>query len=89
MSARFEVVRTDAGHHARFVAKNGRIVWTTEVYTRRARAENAIESMTNRFIHWHEGKAYTSMPGGYIEVRYVDDRLKPMPRPELPAVGAP
>jgi uncharacterized protein YegP (UPF0339 family) len=39
---RYEIVRTDAGWHARFRASNGRIVWTTEVYTRRRDARNAI-----------------------------------------------
>ena len=39
---RFEVVRTDAGWHARFIAANGRIVWWTETYTRRRGAVNAI-----------------------------------------------
>lgn len=47
MSARFEVVRTDAGHHARYVASNGRIVWTTEVYTRRSPAYQAILAITD------------------------------------------
>jgi uncharacterized protein YegP (UPF0339 family) len=39
---RFEVVRTDDGWHARFRAANGRIVWTTEVYTRRSAAVQAL-----------------------------------------------
>lgn len=42
MTARFEVVRTDAGWHGRFVAANGRIVWWTETYTRRRSAVRAI-----------------------------------------------
>lgn len=43
----FEIVRTDAEQpwHARFVASNGRIVWTTEQYTRRRGAENAIRAL--------------------------------------------
>ncbi len=56
MSARFEIVRTDGrGHdqsqpwHARFVAANGRIVWTTETYARRKGALNAIASFLDPF----------------------------------------
>lgn len=41
-AARFEIVRTDAGWHGRFIAANGKTVWTTEVYTRRRAAEGAI-----------------------------------------------
>jgi uncharacterized protein YegP (UPF0339 family) len=44
MTPRFEVVRTAAGYHARFRAENGRIVWFTEVYTRRAAATRAVSS---------------------------------------------
>lgn len=40
--ARFEVVRADVGWHARFRAANGRIVWTTEVYTTHRRCVNAL-----------------------------------------------
>ena len=39
---RFEIVRTDAGWHARFIAANGRVVWTTEVYRHRGGAIKAI-----------------------------------------------
>ena len=44
MSARFEVVRTDAEQpwHARFRASNGKVVWVTENYARRNGALNAI-----------------------------------------------
>lgn len=44
-AARFEIVRTDAPQpwHARFRAANGRIVWTTENYSRRGRAVAAVE----------------------------------------------
>lgn len=41
----FEVVQTDDGHHVRFVAVNGKTVWTTEVYARRESAIAAIESL--------------------------------------------
>jgi uncharacterized protein YegP (UPF0339 family) len=43
---RFEIVRTDAGWHARFRASNGRIVWTTETYQGNRRAVHAIELIT-------------------------------------------
>lgn len=44
MSARFEIVRTDAEQpwHARFVGANGETVWTTENYLRRTDALEAI-----------------------------------------------
>ena len=37
-----EIVRTDSGWHSRIRAANGRIVWVTEVYTRRRAAVNAV-----------------------------------------------
>jgi uncharacterized protein YegP (UPF0339 family) len=48
---RFEIVRTDAGWHARFRAANGRIVWTTEVYARRGKAVNAIQLICGRKVY--------------------------------------
>ena len=44
MSARFEIVRTDDGHHARLVSSNGQIIMASEVYTRRVGAERAVLS---------------------------------------------
>lgn len=63
MSARFEIVRTDAPQpwHARFRAANGRIVWTTENYARRGRAVDAIATLANWFAD-------------ATEVREVDER---------------
>ena len=58
---RFEVVRTDAGWHARFVAANGRIVWTTEVYERERAARRAIAII---------GDGQQEV----VEFRYVDER---------------
>lgn len=60
MSARFEIVRTDGRGddktqpwHARFVAANGRIVWTTETYSRRGAALNAIASFVEpQYAGW-------------------------------------
>lgn len=84
MSARFEIVRTDDGHHARFVAANGRIVWATEVYTRRRAAKNAIESLIDPFIGcWvdptsgqveHRVDSWNKRDAVLIEVRDVDER---------------
>jgi uncharacterized protein YegP (UPF0339 family) len=65
MTPRFEVVRTAAGYHARFRAENGRIVWFTEVYTRRAAATRAVDILES-FV----GGFY----GPYIEVRDIDER---------------
>lgn len=64
MSARFEIVRTDAEQqwHARFVAANGRIVWTTEQYGRRKSALNAIASFIDPFL------------GGWIDTWWYADR---------------
>lgn len=47
MSARFEIVRTDAKQpwHARFVGENGVPVWVTENYTRMVGAERAVVSI--------------------------------------------
>lgn len=50
----YEIVRTDAGWHTRFRAINGRIVWTTEVYTRRRAALNAIRSINAIHYAWVE-----------------------------------
>lgn len=61
--SRFEIVRTDAGWHARFRAGNGQTVWTTETYTRRRAATNAVTVLGNRVqVGWycdHEDEAYS------------------------------
>ena len=64
MSARFEIVRTDAPQpwHARFVASNGRIVWTTETYARRGSALNAIRSFME------------PQSAGWIDLWWYEDR---------------
>jgi uncharacterized protein YegP (UPF0339 family) len=77
VSARFEIVRSDAVQpwHARFVAANGRIVWTTEKYARRVGALRAIDAIT-------DGRGWASLAGGAMvlwrndltEVRDVDER---------------
>lgn len=63
-AARFEVVRSDAGWHARFRAANGRIVWWTENYPRRRIAYKAVTSL------WF---AFPQNPSN-AEVREVDER---------------
>lgn len=73
--ARWEIVRTNAGHHVRYRASNGRIVLTSEVYTRRERALRAIELVvgpitTSPFADWPE----VAMHGQAVEVRDVDER---------------
>lgn len=47
---RFEVVRSDAGWFARFIAANGREVWrTSETYTQKKGATNALHVITSAF----------------------------------------
>lgn len=74
---RFEVVRTDAAQpwHARFVAANGRIVWTTEQYARRAGAIGAIEALANATVL--DRVVAFGFAGVVTEVRDVDERRLP------------
>lgn len=76
MSARWEIVRSDAEQpwHARFVAANGRILFSTENYTRKRGVERAIESATGCALSWVEGEAWAHRCKGGVEVRYVDER---------------
>lgn len=93
MSARFEIVRTDDGHHARFIAANGRIVWTTEVYKRRRAAVNALDCIVDPFLGaWvdpytlqvtYRRDSWNKTDAVLIEVRAVDERLHKVARPEL------
>jgi uncharacterized protein YegP (UPF0339 family) len=59
---RFEVVRSDAGWHARFRAANGRKVWQTEVYERRGAAALAVRLLAE------------ATANGFATVREVDER---------------
>lgn len=72
--ARFEVVRTDAGWHARFRAANGRMVWTTEVYTRRTEAFRAIYLVSQSRPYDVQGDWFISSRHGVREVRVIDER---------------
>lgn len=80
MSARFEIVRTDADQpwHARFRAWNGRIQWSTENYTRRRGAERAVLSICNMegfYISDYQAHPEVYWGGGdLLEVREVDER---------------
>jgi uncharacterized protein YegP (UPF0339 family) len=77
---RFEVVRTDNGFHARYRARNGRIVWWTENYRRQNKAMHAITLITGGRVqsdmlgslevpvHWH----VTDFE--IVEVRLIDER---------------
>lgn len=78
---RFEIVRTPAGHHARFRATNGQIVWTTEVYARRRAAVRAVELITGATVldgrgAW-AGLLTVAHRNHVIEVRDVDERVRP------------
>lgn len=82
MSARFEIVRSDAPEpwHARFIAANGRIVWTTEQYSRSSGARNAIASIADVF-RARFALAATQLRDEWgipvIEIRDVDERVRP------------
>jgi uncharacterized protein YegP (UPF0339 family) len=76
--ARFEIVHTDAGWHARYRAHgNLRIVWTTESYVRRRAAVAAIEEIAGQpitsspFADHPEVRWHTDYP---LEVRDIDER---------------
>lgn len=73
-TARFEIVRTDVGHHARFRAGNGRIVWWTENYTRRAKALRAVHLIAKPAEGTPWPLAVWVQSLGAIEVREVDER---------------
>jgi uncharacterized protein YegP (UPF0339 family) len=79
-ASRFEMVRTDVGWHARFRASNRRIVWVTEVYTRRASAKKAILSVAQSFtlsrahFTFVRDDLHVLAGGVSVEVREVDER---------------
>lgn len=81
MSApRFEIVQTDAGWHSRSIAANGQTILTSEVYTRREPARNAIRitaqlfSVTPVFFDEKDGALYVNAAGMRVELRDVDER---------------
>lgn len=79
MDPRFEIVRTDAGFHARFRAANGRIVWVTESLTKRRHAVRAVELICGDKVH---ETPYNDRPEIYwqgndgwpSEVYFLDER---------------
>lgn len=50
MGSRWELVETAAGFHVRFIASNGEIVLTSEVYTRAEAAEDAISLVSTQAL---------------------------------------
>lgn len=85
-AARFEVVRTDAKQswHARYRAANGRIVWTTENYTRRRACLAAIETIAGHVVLFAEIRVgCVSISGRFLDVIDVDERTPPPPPPEI------
>lgn len=89
----FEIVRTGAEQpwHVRLVASNGKIIMSSETYTRRRRAESAVAvaaevfgvSMNrpptrdgDRLLGRGSGETYS------FDVRYVDERAARGVRPE-------
>ena len=77
-SPRFEVVRTNAGWFARFIAANGKEVWrTSETYKRRGKAHRAIALVAGHdVVAWRDTWEVPSALAefGLLEVRYCDER---------------
>ena len=76
---RWEVVTSDAGHHVRFRASNGRIVVSSEVYANRRAALRAIQLVTGFEVVAYQdglevGTTWTVDMDGLLEVREVDER---------------
>jgi uncharacterized protein YegP (UPF0339 family) len=76
VSARWEIVRTDAGWHVRFVAANGEPVVTGEVLSSRQDALKAIASVcgddvTDQTVTDGNGKVITHM----VSVQRATDRI--------------
>jgi uncharacterized protein YegP (UPF0339 family) len=89
---RFEIVRTaHAQWHWRIVS-NGRILASSENYRRKVGCERAIQSHAGAPIShhrdWSEVRWYPNRETQLAEVRYIDDRLHPVKRPELKLAGA-
>jgi uncharacterized protein YegP (UPF0339 family) len=73
---RFEVVHSDAGWFARFVARNGQKVWQTEVYQRQGKAVRAVELVTGHEVYGTPFGLRVSRNLRALEVRDVDERGK-------------
>lgn len=86
-ASRFEIVRTDAGWHARFIS-NARIIFASENYTRMVGAERAVLAFANagaasrwslrwnvvgvEKVFWND--AFERVPRVAPLVKYVDER---------------
>lgn len=72
----WEIVQTDAGFHTRFRANNGRILLSSEVYTRRSRALRAITLTAGADVYESPFQAHLEIPyaGDLIEIRERDER---------------
>lgn len=66
----WEVVRTDAGFHVRFVAANGEPVLSSEVYPRKETAEEAIDLVCDAVIAVHQA----SEGRHAVQNFYIDER---------------
>lgn len=79
--SRFEIVRTDAGWHARFRAGNQRVVMCSEVYTRRVAAVRAIEVVAGHIVELDEMGDWMVLRDctlvDYVPVRDIDERVTP------------
>ncbi len=74
---RFELVTTDAGHHFRFRASNGRILFASETYTRRRTAVAAIQTLARCFdadVTQAGVRSLSYRDHRPVEVREVDER---------------
>lgn len=72
MSARFEIVRTAAGWHARFRASNSKVQFSSENYTRRSRAVAAVANLLRSVSPTDQVWVSNTRAGGVLssEVRY-------------------
>lgn len=77
MTAHFEIVQTDHTQpwHARWVANNGEIVWTTETYARKTDAQTAIFMLAGGRVE--NGDMVGSLEPTY-PITYIDERTTPV-----------
>lgn len=70
--SRFEIVRTDAGWHARYIAANGQTVWTTESYRQKATAVRAVDTLARYFSPTGQAWISNVRIGGThaVDIRY-------------------